>query len=292
MSQRTRNICLLVACLFVFQGVAISGQDSGIEAFKRSMMPVVGKTVTVEGVLQSAKLGYLVQFGGWGIYIYNIKDGDMDKMSHLFQFNEQTVKVTGTLRYAPASEVPDGPVVSGIAPEHFYFDVSEIKLVPTQKSQGIREVKTRMVAVAAAPSECLETFRQFLRYVQQSEPSIVKDETAQTRWLSKNLREALKQKVATFKDQPNDPDFPGNGTFVGTWDSPTTFSIVGSRRYDKRAVIDVWYSWGKGTNYPGDTRLSYFVFVLEEGRWKLDDVYTFRGAYASAESLNAYLTSK
>ena len=161
-----------------------------------------------------------------------------------------------------------------------------------QKSEGIRETTKKAVAVSPAPATCLNTFREFFDYVQKREPSIVKDELAQKRWLSKNLREALKQKVATFKDQPNDPDFPGNGTFVGTWDYPTTFTILGTRRYDKRAVIDVWYDWGKDTNYPGDSRLSYFVFVLEDGNWKLDDVYTFRGEFASAESLNAYLISK
>jgi len=162
----------------------------------------------------------------------------------------------------------------------------------TQKGPGFKELTKKPIVVTAAPPEALRTFREFFTYVQRKEPSIVKDETAQSRWLSKNLREALKKKVATFSEPANDPDFPGNGTFVGTWDAPTTFTIVGSRRYDKRAVIDVWYAWGKGTNYPGDTRLSYFVFVLEDARWKLDDVYTFRGEFATAESLNAYLTSK
>ena len=167
-----------------------------------------------------------------------------------------------------------------------------LPLTTQAQKRGISEAAPKAGAVSAAPAECLATFRQFFAYVQKTEPSIVTDERAQNKWLTRNLREALKQKVATFKDQPNDPDFPGNGTFVGTWDFPTTFSILGSRRYDKRAVIDVWYSWGKGTNYPGDTRLSYFVFLLEDGSWKLDDVYTFRGEFASAESLNAYLTSK
>ncbi len=162
----------------------------------------------------------------------------------------------------------------------------------TQKGPGFKELTKKPIVVTAAPPEALRTFREFFNYVQRKEPSIVKDETAQSRWLSKNLREALKKKVATFSEPANDPDFLGNGTFVGTWDAPTTFTIVGSRRYDKRAVIDVWYAWGKGTNYPGDTRLSYFVFVLEDARWKLDDVYTFRGEFATAESLNAYLTSK
>jgi hypothetical protein len=162
--------------------------------------------------------------------------------------------------------------------------------VPGQKG-GIKEV-VRPAASKTAPTECIATFKQFFAYVQREKPSIVSDKTAQAKWLSKNLREALEQKINTFKDQPDNPDFPGNGTFVGSWDYPTTFSVVGSRRYDKRAVIDVWYVWGQGTNYPGDTRLTSFVFVLENGAWKIDDIYTYRGKFAAAESLNSYLKAK
>jgi hypothetical protein len=162
--------------------------------------------------------------------------------------------------------------------------------VPCVLSQkpGIKEV-VKPAPIKTAPADCIVTFKQFFAYVQREKPSIVSDKSAQAKWLSKNLQGALDEKVKTFKDQPNDPDFPGNGTFVGSWDYPTTYAVVGSRQYDKRAVIDVWYEWGKGTNYPGDTRLTSFVFVLENGAWKLDDIYTFRGQFAVAESLNAYL---
>jgi hypothetical protein len=271
---------------------SVAAQDPSLAAFKNEFMPQVGKQITVEGILQLGKLGWRVEFKGWGIYLYAKRDSDMGKVNALNRFAEQYVTVTGTLRYSPAPQTPSGPLAVAVVPEHFFFDVAEAKVVSNQKQPFIQESTRKPLVVAAAPEECLRTFREFFRYVQRPEPSIVKDETAQQRWLSKNLREALKQKVATFNDRPNDPDFPGNGTFVGTWDSPTTFTIMGSRRYGNRAVIDVWYSWGKGTNYPGDTRLSYFVFVLEDYKWKLDDVYTFRGEYASAESLNAYLTSK
>lgn len=107
----------------------------------------------------------------------------------------------------------------------------------------------------------------------------------------REFERGFEAEVATFKDK-NDPDFPGNGTFLGFWDPPTTYTILSSRRYEERAVIDISYSWGKGTNYQGDSRLTSYVFVLEEGQWKLDDMYTFRGKYATAESLNEYLTSK
>jgi hypothetical protein len=253
-------------------------------------MPQVGKTISVQGVLQSAKLGWLVAFDDFGIYLYSSDARHMGEMNALSRFSGMNVRVTGTLRYFPQPPTPSGDVAYAVAPEHFFFDVSETKVTLIQTS--IKELPGKPLPVSVAPAECLSTFRQFFNYVQQDKPSIISDERAQNRWLTKNLREALKQKLATFKDQPDDPDYPNNGTFVGTWDKPSTFAIIGSRRYGDRAVLDVWYAWGKGTNYPGDTRLSYFIFRLEEGRWKLDDVYTFRGEFASAESLNAYLRSK
>jgi hypothetical protein len=170
-------------------------------------------------------------------------------------------------------------------------------LVVGQTSNGsraadIQESTKKPFAVTPAPPAVLTTFRQFFAYVSKSEPSIVKDESAQSKWLTKSLRDGLKQKVNGFKDQPDNPDFPSNRTFVGAWDGPTTFTILGSRRYDRRVVIDVYFEWGKKTNYEGDSRLSYFIFQLEDGAWKLDDVYTFNGAFAQAESLNSYLWGK
>lgn len=155
----------------------------------------------------------------------------------------------------------------------------------------IRELKSKPVAVVA-PRECLTTFREFFSYLQKADANIVRDETAQRRWLTQELRKSLAQKVATFTSPADDPDFPSNATFVGSWDYPTTYSIVATRRYGQRAVIDVLYKWGPKTNYPGDERTSSFVFLYEDGAWKLDDIYTFRGAFAQAESLSQYLREK
>ena len=156
---------------------------------------------------------------------------------------------------------------------------------------AIEEVKHRAPAVAA-PKECLVAFREFFTYLQKSEPGIVRDEQAQKRWLTQELRKGLTAKVATFTSPQDDPDFPSNNTFIGSWDNPSTYSIVSSRRYGPRAVIDVLYKWGPKTNYPGDERTTSFIFLLEDGAWKLDDVYTFRGKFVQAESLNQYFREK
>jgi hypothetical protein len=156
---------------------------------------------------------------------------------------------------------------------------------------AIVEVKHSAPA-AAAPRECLAAFRGFFQYLQKSEPGIVRDEQAQKRWLTQELRKALAQKLATFTSPKDDPDYPSNNTFIGSWDQPSSYAIVASRRYAKRAVIDVLYKWGPKTNYPGDERTTSFIFLLEDGAWKLDDIYTFRGEFVQAESLNQYLRDK
>jgi hypothetical protein len=156
---------------------------------------------------------------------------------------------------------------------------------------AIVEVKHSAPA-AAAPRECLLAFRGFFQYLQKTEPGIVRDEQAQKRWLSQEMRKALAQKLATFTSPADDPDYPSNNTFIGSWDQPSSYAIVASRRYGKRAVIDVLYKWGPKTNSPGDERTTSFIFLLEDGAWKLDDVYTFRGEFVQAESLNQYLREK
>jgi hypothetical protein len=156
---------------------------------------------------------------------------------------------------------------------------------------AIAEVKGKAVAVAA-PRQCLLSFREFFSYLQKNNTDIVKDERAQKLFLSENLRKAFQQKLASFANGSDDPDYPGNGTFIGSWDYPTTYSIVSSRRYGNRAVIDVLYNWGPKTNYPGDERTTSFIYVFEDRVWKLDDTYTFRGEFATAESLNQYLLDK
>jgi hypothetical protein len=94
-----------------------------------------------------------------------------------------------------------------------------------------------------------------------------------------------------------------NQTFLGVWSSPETYSIIGSRHYDyrdaknpddNRAVIDVLYDWGYSDSldnqYPGQKILKSFIFVFEDGAWKLDDIYNFTDTYASPGSLSAYFS--
>ncbi len=156
-----------------------------------------------------------------------------------------------------------------------------------------------------APVECLAVFREFFAYVKKIDPDIIRDKDAQNRWLPKSLRKALEHNVASFGKETNGPDFPNNQTFLGVWNEPENYSIIGSRHYDyhdgnnpedNRAVIDVLYDWGHedslDNQYPGEKSLLSFTFIFEDEVWKLDDIYNFNDKFAPSESLNAYWSRK
>ncbi len=167
----------------------------------------------------------------------------------------------------------------------------------------IREIENKSHAQKQAPAECVAVFRSFFSYVLETNPSILTDKKAQNRWLSTQLRKSFATHIKDSGNPKENPDYPSNRTFVGVWNLPLTFSIVGSRHYDyrnpenlddNRAVIDVLYEWGKKedgsvhNNYPGQKSLFSFVFVYEDGAWKIDDIYTFSDAYSRPGSLRSY----
>lgn len=177
----------------------------------------------------------------------------------------------------------------------------------TSRAASIREVKIKSRANRQAPAECVAVFRAFFRYIQKSEPGILTDVQAQNRWLSRLMRSSLAAHVSRAGSPKENPDYPSNQTFVGVWNYPTTFSIVGSRHYDtrnahnpeaNRVVIDVLYRWednkdGNPENqYPGKQGLHSFIFVHEDGAWKLDDIYIFAGEYAIPGSLRGYFEKR
>jgi len=110
------------------------------------MKPQVGKKITVVGKMNSAKLGWMVAFKEWGIYLYSVKDSDISKMNDLNRFYGHTVRVTATLRYFP--EPPKSDRIEAVPPEHFYFDVAEVvvtDLSPPHRRRSGRSHGTRLV---------------------------------------------------------------------------------------------------------------------------------------------------
>jgi hypothetical protein len=152
------------------------------------------------------------------------------------------------------------------------------------KTINIREEKPDKPANAEAPEECLTTTREFITYIFRREPDIGKNKETQERWLSEGLRKAFKSAQDNYREcvkgvTETAVSPPGNEDFIGTWDRPTGYSIIGSRLYGERAVVDLFFTWGTGTDYPGDTRLVSYIFIREGASWKLDDIYTFRGEF-------------
>jgi len=167
----------------------------------------------------------------------------------------------------------------------------------------IPETQNSSVTNAEAPPECVAIFRSIFDYIRKPEPSLITDQQAQERWLSKLFRKSLAEGIKRAGNPKDTPDYPSNGSFVGGWSYPTSYSIIGSRHYDyrnadnpddNRAVIDVLYEWDKNgsldNQYPGTKALKSFVFVFEDSAWKLDDVYTFSDEYASPGSLRGYFS--
>src|SRR6266508_4732156 len=110
-----------IAVLILFPIIVTAAtkcRGSDVACFKRKMMPKVGRKITVEGVLESAKLGLIVTFDNWGVYVYAVHDADSSKMNAFESLIGQTISVAGTLRHARGSPAPSVGEVS--IPEHFF----------------------------------------------------------------------------------------------------------------------------------------------------------------------------
>src|SRR5260370_30649581 len=127
---RTISMIAVLVLSTTVIAASIRCHSSDFACFKRKMTPKVGHKITIVGGLASAKLGWVITFENWGIYIYAVQDSDGSKMKALDSLNGQTIKATGTLRYSPGSRSPRTDVVN--VPEHFFFDVAEVKVISTR----------------------------------------------------------------------------------------------------------------------------------------------------------------
>jgi hypothetical protein len=101
--------------------------------FERMYMPKVGRKITVEGVLESAKLGLVLTFDHGGIYIYPLREADASKMNAFDSLKGQVVKVRGVLRHTRGSSAAAAGELS--IPEHFFFDAAEARVIAVRPRQ-------------------------------------------------------------------------------------------------------------------------------------------------------------
>jgi hypothetical protein len=143
---------LIIIFAIILPTIAIAAgpkcRSSDFACFKRKMMPQVGRKITVEGKLASAKLGWVVTFDHWGIYVYARHESDSDRLKSLDTFKGQSVRITGTLGYSKGlpSETPETASV----PEHFFFDIAKVTMngprVPAEIT--FREMRLRKPPLA------------------------------------------------------------------------------------------------------------------------------------------------
>ena len=163
----------------------------------------------------------------------------------------------------------------------------------------LQRVKNKAVVQKEAPTAAVATFEEFFSYIKKGRPELAGDEKAQNRWLASSLKRNFLEYAKRVC--PDHHDYPRNDFFLGVWNQPTTYSIIGTRFYDyhngknpiaTRAIIDVLYEWGSEDSihnqYPGVRQLRSFIFIKENGGWKLDDIYGFNDEYTTSESLKEF----
>jgi len=97
------------------------------DSFEKTYMAKVGRKITVQGVVESAKIGPVVIFDHGRVYIYSLGESDGSKMKAVAALKGQIVEVRGTLRYAAGSSAAGEGELS--IPAHFFFDAAEARVI-------------------------------------------------------------------------------------------------------------------------------------------------------------------
>ena len=122
---------IVVASVFSQFNPAAAKLNDNREAFKRKMMPYVGKVVTVTGRLSVGKISDFVYTDDPGaVYVRSTKSGDVKKEDELSnQMGGKRIAVTGKLQFFEevVPKNPDGSVRTNVSiiEEHFYIDIAD-----------------------------------------------------------------------------------------------------------------------------------------------------------------------
>lgn len=146
-------------------------------------------------------------------------------------------------------------------------------------------------AAPAAPAPAPDaTVNDFFTYLLSRKHDIIKDSAAQNRWLTKDVRHALSTAEAAAnkaaKAHPNEQvDSPDNGTFLAAWDPPTSFKITGTNTKEATATVELLFTWGPKTEYPGETRKMTVLLAQEGGAWRVSDIHSHAAKFNQASTL-------
>ncbi len=140
--------------------------------------------------------------------------------------------------------------------------------------------------------------QDFFDYLLMPKSDIANDASAQGKWLSTNLRKLLvdsTRAVTEARKLPDvegpDPTVPDNGTFLASWDFPTTCQASKPSRAKEQTSVTVVCHWGPKTQYPGTTRSATVSLEREIGVWRISDIQFHKSKYADENNLRQDLQS-
>jgi hypothetical protein len=134
--------------------------------------------------------------------------------------------------------------------------------------------------------------QNFFDYLLMPKSDIASDISAQSRWLTTNLRKLLvdsTRAVTEARKLPEvegpDPMVPNNGTFLASWDYPTTCQTLKPSRTTQQTRVKVVCHWGPNTEYPGTTRNATVSLEREIGVWRISNIQFHKSKYANENDL-------
>lgn len=132
----------------------------------------------------------------------------------------------------------------------------------------------------------------FIDYLLKPKTDIASDTSAQIKWLTTNLRKLLvdtTKAVTEARKLPDvegpDPMVPDNGTFLASWDYPTTCLALKPSKTSQQTRVKAVCNWGPNTDYPGTTRNATFYLERESGAWRIFDIQFHKSKYADENNL-------
>lgn len=169
------------------------------------------------------------------------------------------------------------------------FEKSKTRGVGEEQKIFIQEFESNNFRGTIAPTKSMENLRGFLAYIFSNSPNLFFNSNAQDKWFSSDLQKTIKRHLQIYEYGSlvmESPYFPDNSTFIGAWDYPIKYQVLDSRINSEKVEIDIEYIWEKGTNYERTTRRLTFFFVLENGDWKIEDIYHHPSEFSSAFRLS------
>ncbi len=156
---------------------------------------------------------------------------------------------------------------------------------------------------ASAPARAMQpepeasaVVQEFFDYLLKPGTDISTDAAARQKWLSPDLRarfDAATQAVVEARKRPGvdgpDPSVPDNGTFLDSWDLPTTCRAGRSTVNHEGVTVRVVCDWGPETDYPGIKREAEVTAVKEGGAWRIRNIVLHTNAYAGESNVSELL---